>query len=586
MTGRIRLTTAALLATLLAATPAFAQTQVQGGAAHDANQQVGAGGYNAQGQQVDYRARNLLVTGNVGGGRAFRGTINYGAEGAFRGTLGSDSLFNFNRDSVFSAPGAPNLQARPLGNRVVVTRSTTNAPGLVINQGASLSTRTSFDPTSGVLTFRQSGGGLVSLRGVADPGTISRGSSSSSIGLVRTPDGVVSINASPLTGIRYNPLDASNQRKLPNFRSPNLLDGRIDRLPGAGEKPDLNPASVAPSRRVDGSYKPTDTNTAATTFNLREDPLAITLGTQVQSAMALKLAGREDNNLPNAQAQAIREKVFGPKQKAAPTEAPKAPENPYDKLIADILAQSKGKEKPDKPESDNPLEWESLLKKPEDEKLESKRKSREAAIRLSLGMVDELGNIDYDTPLPTVDPDSDLGKLIKELNYDLPRLRSLAGDKENRINKLMRRGEKELKDGKYLLAETVYRQVLREAQGNDPLAQAGLVHSQMGAGMIRSAAFNLRDLFSDHPELIALRYDAKLMPDNERLRWLQGRLQTMIDAETHGSDPGLVLAYLGYQLDAKPLIEFGLDVATTEAPRDPLMPVLRRIWLSKEQADK
>ena len=48
-----------------------------------------------------------------------------------------------------------------------------------------------------------------------------------------------------------------------------------------------------------------------------------------------------------------------------------------------------------------------------------------------------------------------------------------------------------------------------------------------------------------------------------------------------------MLAYLGYQLDAKPLVEFGLAVAEAQAPRDPLMPVLRKIWIEgKDTADK
>lgn len=581
MTGiarNIRLTTAALLAVALTAAPANAQVQVQGGDALDANQQVGSGGYNQAGEAVDYRARNLLVTGQVGGGRAFQGQINYSAEGAFRGSLGSDSLFNFQRDSIYSAPGAGGYGVGSLGDRVIVTRPTTNIPGYRVGGGNALSTRASYDPASNALTFRQSGGGLVSITGVRDLNRVS--TSGSTLGLVQTPGGIVSVDASPLTGVRYNPLDAntglSNYNLRLNDTRPRNVQPELD-----DEDEPINPS------RIDGLYKNPDQQ--QTDPNLPEDPLAIKLGTQVQSQLALQLAGRTDNNIPEAQAQAIRGQVFGQAEQTDPNQPPQAPVSPYKKLIADILAQAEGAQAQDEPESDEPAEdarprWQQILEEPEQAVLDAKRKSRDAALRLSLGLVDEQGNIDYEAELPSIDPESKLGKLLSELDYDLPRMRTLVGKDENRVNNLLAKGEQELKAERYIVAESIYRQVLRETSG-DPLAKAGMIHSQMGAGMIRSAAFNLRGLFADHPELIALRYDAKLMPETERLRWLQGRLQTMITEGRNGADPGLVLAYLGYQLEAPPLIEYGLAVAETAAPRDPLMPVLKKIWIDGEDAE-
>lgn len=579
--------TAALLAAALAITPAQGQTQVQNGSALDANQQVGSGGYNQAGAQVDYRARNLLITGNVGGGRAFQGSIGYGSDGAFRGSLGSDSLFNFRRDSVFSAPnaGGYNLRARQAGDRVIISRPSDSLAGYRVSTGNGLSTRTAYDPGSGVVTFRQSGGGLVSISGFNSVESLQN--TGSSLGLVQTPGGLVSVNASPLTGIRYNPLDASSLDR-PQLEP----DRNVPADPDAEDADPTNPSETGPesvslnqSLRVDGQYRPDLTQEGLAERELREDPLAITLGTQVQSQMALQLAGSGDAAQPNGQATnqatALRERVFG-KKVTDTAEVPKAAENPYDKLIADILANTKGvapaADVDVEPAEDNRPEWRKILEEPEKAVLQAKMEAREVALRLSLNMVDEEGNIDYETELPTIDPSSELGQLLDDLSYDLPRVTTLAGQDPNRINKLLSRGEQELAAERYLVAENIYRQVLRE-KNDDPLAQAGLVHSQMGAGMIRSAAFNLRDLFADHPELIALRYDDKLLPKTDRLRWLQNSLQKMIGEDIHGAEPGLILAYLGYQLEAKPLIEFGLAVAEAEAPRDPLMPVLRKIWV-------
>nr|MBX2850884.1 hypothetical protein [Phycisphaeraceae bacterium] len=514
------------------------------------------------------------------GGRAFRGDIGYTAAGTFQGSLGSDSLFNFRRDSVFSSPnaGGYNYRARQVGDRVVVTRPTDNLTGYRVNTGSSLSTRTSYDPGSGVVTFRQSGGGLVAISGFNSLDSLR--TTGSSLGLVRTPSGLASINASPLTGIRYNPLDAS----APAL--PNLRPDRIQPVRPAGDEQETeegtNPNEPL-SLRIDGEYRPGIIGEEARpTFPLREDPLAIVLGTQVQSQLASQLKGQPEGSQPINQAMALRDRVFG-KQPAEGDQPPKAPENPYDKLIADILAHAKGEDPttdPDTgtPEEDTRTKWQQILDEPEQAVADAKLSARETALRLSLGLVDDEGNIDYDTKLPSIDPDSELGQLLTDLSYNLPRVKTLAGEDPNRINKLLSRGEQELKAERYIIAENIYRQVLRD-KNDDPLAQAGLVHSQMGAGMIRSAAFNLRDLFAEHPELIALRYEDNLLPQTDRLRWLQNRLQKMIGEEIHGADPGLILAYLGYQLEAKPLIEFGLNVAEAEAPRDPLMPVLRKIWL-------
>lgn len=594
-TPRLRQTvsTAALLAAALAFSPAEGQTQVQNGSALDANQQVGSGGYNQSAARVDYRARNLLITGNVAGGRAFQGDIGYTAPGTFQGSLGSDSLFNFRRDSVFSSPnaGGYNYRAQQLGDRVIVSRpSDSLSTGFRVTGGNALSTRTTYDPGSGVVTFRQAGGGLVSISGFDNPDRLRN--AGTSLGLVQTPSGLASVEASPLTGIRYNPLDASVPtlpNLVPDLPEPARPSVDVPETDDATTPNPNEPLSLRQSLRIDGQFQPDLTPEGLAQRQLRQDPLALVLGNQLQSQMALQLAGQEAPAQPINQATALRERVFG-KQPTAEDQGqpPKAPENPYDKLIADILAKAKGLEPEaegsDEPAEDTRTEWQKILEEPEKAVADAKLSARETALRLSLGLVDDEGNIDYETELPSVDADSELGKLLNDLAYDLPRVETLAGQDPNRINKLLSRGEQEIKAERYIMAENIYRQVLRE-KGKDPLAQAGLVHSQMGAGMIRSAAFNLRDLFAAHPELIALKYEDNLLPQTDRLRWLQNRLQKMIGEDIHGADPGLILAYLGYQLEAKPLIEFGLNVAESEAPRDPLMPVLRKIWIEGKDAE-
>ncbi len=93
------------LGIILAATaPSAAQHALGGGAALDGSLFGGPNRFNQAAPLPNYRSRNLLVTGNVAGGRGFRDTVGYGAEFDFRGETGSDDLFTERANSAFSAP--------------------------------------------------------------------------------------------------------------------------------------------------------------------------------------------------------------------------------------------------------------------------------------------------------------------------------------------------------------------------------------------------------------------------------------------------------------------------------------------------
>jgi len=168
------------------------------------------------------------------------------------------------------------------------------------------------------------------------------------------------------------------------------------------------------------------------------------------------------------------------------------------------------------------------------------------------------------------------------LNYDLPRLQSLASNRQTRVAETMREAEAALAEGRYLTAEARYRQLLRELK-DDPMPRVGLIHAQLGAGMFRSAGMNLRALFVQHPELIAARYDARLLPPEDRLQWIQTELQNVISQGEGGPDAPLLLAYLGYQADSRQLVRYGLALAQAQSPRDPLLAVIREIWLDESE---
>ena len=84
--------------------PAFGQRALGDGRALDDNPRVGSGGRNTARAsfQAELDFRNAIATGNAPGGLSFRGDLGYRAPGEFAGNLGSDALFAFRRDSLYS----------------------------------------------------------------------------------------------------------------------------------------------------------------------------------------------------------------------------------------------------------------------------------------------------------------------------------------------------------------------------------------------------------------------------------------------------------------------------------------------------
>jgi len=588
--------TATLLAAALwamPALPAMGQQQVQNGNAHDANPQVGSGGANRAENQVDYSQRNSVLLGQSGGGRSFQGDLGYSDPRAFQGGLGSDALFSFRRDSILSAPQAAGLNRGTFGSNVVVTRPTTQLLGYGGVPTLGISSNTVYDARSGVVSFQQSNGGNVRIQGVRNLADL--GGTAGTVGFVQTPQGgVAQVQLSLLEGIRYNPLDAQNQQTSQDASATqaNPLNfnprdnGDADQAqredePLQGFKPD---GSL--DLRIDNRFDAIDSEDRET-----EDPAfammqnnqgrlapSMIIGNGFQGEMRSQATDQPPRSLEE-QVSLLRDQMLGRAPDA--TNPDQLPSDPYQELLARIRGDSEeGVEVEEQPRAPWTLD---VLEDPDEEEMDLVTTAREDAMRRALGMVDEDGNVDRSVPLPELDDDSPLAGLLDELDYDLPRLSTLSGeDRTQRHNELLAKAEQEMAAQRYLTAETLYRQVLRESNDN-PLAKAGLVHSQLGAGMIRSAAYNLRGLFTDHPELVALRYERELLPSAERLEWLQGELMDMIAEDQHSAEPGLILAYVGYQLETPSVIQYGLGVSTRRTPRDPLMPILDRIWMEREE---
>jgi hypothetical protein len=157
----------------------------------------------------------------------------------------------------------------------------------------------------------------------------------------------------------------------------------------------------------------------------------------------------------------------------------------------------------------------------------------------------------------------------------------LAPADGSRVNELILSGQSSLRRGEYFTAESYFGRALR-LHPEHPMASVGIVHAQLGAGLIQAASVTLRQTLSRHPELIDARFDARLLPRPEHLAELIEEIDAGLADDTLSGHYGLLLAYIGYQRSDRIKVERGLNAIEKFRPDDRLLPILRGIWLAEE----
>ncbi len=604
----------------------------------DNNLQVGSGGRNPT-VDPNINAGQAIITGNVGGLGYFRDNVGYGDAGAFRDSTGSDAQFRFEARSVptnVNLSTGSGVQSMPV--RVYRTFDSTpnNSSG---GYGVDLRAGYGQSYTGSSLDVRATGSsGYSSLNAAAissnDYGT---GASLDATSLVTTSDGrLLNVSASPLLGVRVT-ANASDQRNLlaGQRRVGNDLETEAALAAEAAEAAEARRSELVLSGlAVDASLNREAVTVNGTDMNETVLPVfassgavmpTIELGERIRDQLeksavdpnaSTDATEGETETETEAQANAnqlnmerLSARIFMPLK----SRQYRAGEDAYLDFLARLdPTHSRDDENPgldteSQPGGEAPEELES----PDDQTFADAERLRLDALVAAFmrGEPDDFvegreNREDNDAGENAEDADDeatakapmseseiianlramesrglrgDLDELLNLLDYDMPRMSSLAGDSETRLNKTLREAEILMASERFYDAESRYRAAL-SISPNHPLAQAGLVHAQMGAGMVRSAAFSLRKLFEEHPELIATKYDAKLLPAHSRLKSIRRDLE----AAAKGGlwvEPALMLAYLGYQTENPRLTEYGLNLAQVRAPKDPLVVVLRRIWL-------
>jgi len=572
-------------AALLWAGPVWGQQRSgESGRALDANPRAGSGGVNEPVRQPDYQRRNDIVTGNVSGGFQFRDRVDYGAPNEFRDQLGSDDLFEFRARSLPSAPGQVSQPDRrgTAGGPQSVYRSFSGQPG----QGRAPQRSTQIEGQRLGQTFNpaQASQGQTLQQGVIDGDGLGIFDQQQPGEFGALPE----LEMSPLLGVRQREqsglLDSDDQVTRPQVEEPDQASDRW---------PDEPSGEVS---RLDLQLRPTlDEGQRVEEAGLferevferrRQEAPGSFLGRQIQGYW------REEETRPQTLDQRIQQQqdqMFGRLRQRQPA----ADDAAYQNVLEAMEAPRDGRA----PEEASEPSAEVLdFEEPGEETVAEAERQRRDALAEAFDLDDkdeaaedpvagrrlpaEPGEGKQAPEDPAERRKQDVAQMLEELDYDMGPLQTLAGQQENRVNEAIQRAEQKLNEGEYFTAERLYRQLVTDAP-NRPLLRAGLVHAQLGAGMIRSAALNLRSLFDEHPEVIAVRYGKGLLPPDSRLQWIQQELQRMIQEEEDSPQPGLMLAYLGHQVESRQLVRYGLATAASRSPKDPLLPVLRRIWLDE-----
>lgn len=560
------------------------------GNALDANPQVGSGGVNTitRDWQSEIAFRNAIVTGNVGGGREFRGSVGYSGVNDFRGSLGSDLVFNFQRESFYSG-----LAARKVRGIEATALQLQGPLGGLRDGAAGLGTGLIIDrPGSGVQSGRITGSPnalsneLDNLVAFDRINTTLRSTTAFAVRDASRPQIVGSatdgstnyyLTASPLGGVdTLNPLD------------PALVSGRSY----SPEQFDFDPRISIPGYREQA---------------IRDRQLL----DQIEDAeiAAQRMPGhakilddlREEAVLRGLIEPEVRTETDTDTRTEQPTGVPPAPEGPG--------ANSPGSGLPgiEFPGLDSVVPGSTL----DGSQISGQGDGSVAAVdeldRLLRGFSRELDSSPNQlnaapdlgpTRLRRTEDPTDLDPMTVDDTMSaerMDRMIALLRDQTTTIDRIapresgslyaqhMRAGERLLGDGMWFIAEERFVAALTAKPG-DAMAAIGRAHAQLGAGLYLSAAVNLADLFRAYPELAPVRYDAALLPGKDRLERIRQQLRARsLENDANARNAGFLLAYLGFQTGRPNDVREGFAVVNrvnealdTEA--DPLIPVLTELW--------
>jgi hypothetical protein len=619
---------AAMAAFLAAAGGASAQDALGGGNVLDANPSA-SGRANFGLPVQDYRARNLLITGNVVGGRGFQGSVGYRAEGDFFSPLGSDDLYSFRASSATSSleylnlgrsydrlmvgqdlglleytPSAAGATGRTVGQRLPSTMTFDRSLDAAIQRAMPtvdahmrldrvassimsnnlLSADAESDPIGWV--YDQDGRRFVatssSLRGLqyqipqASPTLIGL----SSLDMARTFEDYLSgIHSRPGRPFEWGfsesqqpeiagPQPPTGSQPLPDTKPETLIQPQAAGQPEAAKPIGYRHIVERVAGRYNAAEPASESSDAAGSIRSLSDQLRA-----VRREMGAGVA-ESDSRIPTSMGGLDPAAPFTQEQ----TDATSVP----------------GSGRGDMPGMDPRAATPSLPILPG---LTSPTTTTPSTATSGTGAMPRLPDPITTGPdhAPALQPGMESTEAdavlipsslqMRDLSAALRHgqsLAQLAGDDPSRFNELIAGGEQAMRAGEYFNAERRFTQALRYTP-NHPLALAGVANAQLGAGLYLSAATTIRSLFTRFPEMIDTRYDAALLPRPDRMEAAVTALrQRAADERVRVNDrssAALLVAYIGHQTGNRALVAEALGHMASLTPDDPLARLLTGVWM-------
>ncbi len=519
----------------------------------DRSLQKGGSGMNAP--RSDYsqelRLRNAIVTGNAPGGLSFRGDVGYRAVGEFFGTLGSNETFSFRRDSYYSGLGGMGIRGTDaLQYQFAMTTGNTPPPGFTGLPALSRS-GTSVTGQNAALV----GGERVGVPGETTGNGVS----------VAKPDPTEP--GADLRGL-----------SLMSLRSPaSFMSTR-----------GLGPTAVGRVMGEDGQ------TVGMTASGLRGISFDAGLGVSKKP---------EQTGVLDTLNQRVTDKPLDSKLNEKIDDKAGAPKSSYDDLLTRLKAAGDGNTG-DVNDKDGKG---GATDKSGQGRVKAGRTWQEQLDELRKQLSDPKNGRERDPGAPKPDstaPDSKEKKdeginpatldVIRGAGGAGPKIEVLALPGYDGYASHMKSAQECMAQGQYFFAEERFTAALAIKSG-DPMAAIGRVHAQLGASMFLSAGINLRALFTEHPEVSALKYSTELTPPPDRMRTLIERLSEQAEAkDAKRRDSALLMAYLAYQMGDEKIMKRGLEIMATVPQTNPgdkvegpdqlqkLSKMLTGVWMKPE----
>lgn len=581
------------------------------GSALDGRLQVGGNGNgNGRSKQQDYRSRNLIVTGDVAGGRGFRGSVGYTAADDFRGATSGDATRVFRAES--STTTAQALASIPMSDRF----------GLATSIGATAYMRdfsaTSPVGTTGVMRSSQ---------------TAATGAATSRVAWDRNFSAQISPAATNASRVQLDSTirESRLSSDLLSMYKPTTLTTMF----GSGQRK----LSLLANPFTGISTVPTNDLVESISFGVYGSALLradLRAGrADPQRILRSYLSGLKDARAESAGGGAMQTgskldtKIDGQSTSAASGSSKDSPTSdakirqiaeirtPYDRVVSAVgnrYRQASG----EAVALDAPIDSDALRNMGnaiqvvrEQLQLNPAQPMDETERLLGAGAVgakqNQSGEI-QPTPTKTVDAESNAqssdksqpkndgstandeesrgAKKAHRLTADEAYLlmahgqtmEQLDGGTNEALDVMLQGAERSMRAKRYLSAEREFATAGLIAPSN-PLPVAGIVNSQVAAGLQISAATSIRRLFMAWPEMIDTKYGLDILGSEARLRKIGEDSIVMSAGSKYETDYGLVAAYIGHQLGDRSLVERGIAVMDRDPNEKALATVLRVIWL-------